>query len=337
MNPSINDNAKNIHNDDNLSCGRTTPSHRGVKLDTRGIKNELRQDYLRDSLVIIAPNRGSRPYDTKDFGHTLIETAKSPNLDENKFVWQLKNHKGWKVKVVENKFPSLSLNNPRAFGKQEVVIDTPRANVSFSGLDTKHIEDIFRTYIVRSKDLLKQNGIKYVLVFKNDGYESGASLAHAHSQIFALPLVPQKYQHESDLVEAYVKENKKNPFDAILEFEINEKVRIVSNNKNWFVFCPYASQWPFELWFLPKRHLTLSTQLNDIEIEDLAKLVKLYTKKLHSHDISYNMFLQNGVSKNHRFCLKLCGRSNIWGGLEVATEIVINTVPPESAAKWYKS
>ncbi len=323
---------------DKNNCANITPSHRGIKLDTSGIETEMRRDYLHDNLVIIAPNRGKRPYDTKDFGHTLIETAKSPRLDENTFVSELKNKNGnWIVKVVENKFPSLTLNNPRAYGKQEVVIDTPRSNVSFGALSPHQIREVLEVYIQRTKSLLHQNGIKYVLVFKNDGYEAGASLAHAHSQIFAMPIIPQKYQHESDLVEEYFKETNKNPFDDIIDFEKNQHSRVVSENKQWFVFCPYASQWPFELWFLPKRHFVNSIELDSSELESLSELLKKYLSKLHSNGISFNMYLQNGVSDNHRFGIKVCGRSNIWGGLEVSTGIVINTVPPESATKWYKS
>lgn len=315
-----------------------TPSHRGILLDTKNIETEMRRDYLHDNLVIIAPNRGSRPYDTKDFGHTLIETAQSPKLDKNPLVWQsLNRHGNWKVKVVENKYPSLTLDNPQAYGKQEVVIDTPKANTSFSSLSALEIEEVFKAYLERTKKLQAQNGIEYVLIFKNDGYESGASLAHAHSQIFALPVVPLRYQHEAELAEAYKKETNHNPYDDIIGFEKKSNSRIIFENNHWFVFCPFASQWPFEVWLLPKRHIRMSTELNQAELKCLPRLIKQYCSKLNRHKISFNMYLQNGVSKNHRFCIKICGRSNIWGGFEVSTGIIINTVPPESAAKWYKS
>ena len=38
--------------------------------------------------------------------------------------------------------------------------------------------------------------LRYAVVFKNVGAESGASLGHTHSQIVALPVVPETIQTE---------------------------------------------------------------------------------------------------------------------------------------------
>jgi len=313
------------------------PQHRGIDLDTRGIETEVRRDYLYDNLVIIAPNRGKRPYDTRDGGHMLIETASSPRLDRNVGVSELKDANGdWIVKVVENKFPSLTSDNPQAYGKQEIVIDTPLASTPFSHLSIEQITNVLKVYQQRTEKLLNQNGIEYVLVFRNDGYESGASLAHAHSQIFALPVVPQKFQHESELIDKYIENNHRNPFDDIIGYEKRSKKRVVCEDDEFLVFCPYASQWPFELWILPKKQITVSTELDNNQLKSIAKYLKQYLKKLNQHKISFNIYLENGINANHRFCIKICGRSNVWGGFELATGIVINTVPPESAAKWFK-
>lgn len=313
------------------------PQHRGIELDTRGIATEMRRDYLYDNLVIIAPNRGKRPYDTRDGGHILIETASSPRLDKNVGVCELKDKDGdWVVKVVENKFPSLTADNPQAYGKQEIVIDTPLASTPLSHLPIEQIVNVLKAYQQRTDRLLEQNGIEYVLVFRNDGYEAGASLAHAHSQIFALPVVPKKFLHQSELIDEYIASNHRNPFDDIINYEQQSKKRIICEDDDFIVFCPFASQWPFEFWIMPKQQITKSTELSNAQLKTIAKYLKLYLKKLNQHKISFNLYLENGVNKNHRFCIKVCGRSNIWGGFELATGIIINTVPPESAAKWYK-
>lgn len=325
-------NQQNIAHEPHIS-----PQHKGIELDTHGIETEMRRDYLYDNLVIIAPNRGKRPYDTRDTGHILLETASSPRLDRNVEISQLKDENGdWLVKVVENKFPSLTSDNPQSYGKQEIVIDTPLASTPLSHLSIDQITNVLKVYQERTKKLLEQNGIEYVLVFRNDGYEAGASLAHAHSQIFALPVIPQKFMRESELIDQYIKNNNRNPFDDIIKYEKQAKKRIVCEDDDFLVFCPYASQWPFELWIMPKKHLTKSTELNNKQLKNIAKYLKQYLRKLNNHKISFNIYLENGVNSNHRFCIKICGRSNIWGGFELATGVVINTVPPESAAKWYK-
>lgn len=316
---------------------KVAPQHKGIKLNTHGIETEIRQDYLHENLVIIAPNRGKRPYDTKDSGHVLIETASSPRLDRNVDVCQLNDPSGdWLVKVVENKFPSLSPDNPQAYGKQEIVIDTPLAATPFSKLSEAQIINVLHTYQARITNLKAQNGIEYVLVFRNDGFEAGASLAHAHSQIFALPMVPSKFKRESENVEAYFKQNNRDPYEDIIAYEKRTKSRIVYENDHMMVFCPYASQWPFEIWMMPKRAVTTLEDMSQSEISTIASSLKKYLSRLTRHKISFNLYLENGASEHHRFCLKVCGRSNTWGGFEVASGIVINTVPPESAAIWYK-
>ncbi len=315
-----------------------TPQHRGVKLDTTGIPTEIRRDYLHDYYVIVSPNRGKRPFDTWTDEHHLVETANSPKLDQGKEVFSLQGEQGsWQVKVVENKFPALTPMNPEAYGMQEIVIDTPLSNRLFASLSQTQIKRVLQTFQERLGALKQQKAINYVSIFHNDGYSAGASLAHAHSQIFALPVVPPKIVAEASTIEQYFTQKGSDPFDDIIAFEQNAGSRIIWENERFIAFCPYASQWPFEAWILPKQPITSFTQFRPSEVGEVADILKKITGHLCSHQISYNFYLEEGVSPHHRFALKICGRSIIWGGLEVASGIIINTVPPESAAKWYKS
>lgn len=308
-----------------------------IMLDIEGVQTEIRRDYIFDEYVIVSPGRGKRPYDTSKNRHPLIETASSPRLDIEHEVYSLKEHGQWQVMVVENKFPALTMNNPKAHGKQEIVIDTPLANKSFAHLSVTQIQRVLKVYQARITTLMASDDIAYVLVFRNDGFEAGASLAHAHSQIFALPLVPKRFMENSRLIEQYFIDKKKEPIEDIINFERTQKIRVVLENEQWMVVCPYASQYPFEAWLIPKRHETRFDELNGQQINTGAEILKTLTTKLTDAQISYNFFIENGVSPHHRVIVKLYGRSNIWGGFEAATGMVINTVPPESAAKWYRA
>ncbi len=307
-----------------------------IILDIEGIETEIRRDYIFDEYVIISPGRGKRPYDTHKNRHPLIETADSPRLDKEKEVYTLKEGDEWQVKVVQNRFPALTMGNIRAHGAQEIVIDTPLANTSFAQLSITQIERVLKTYQERISKLLSEKGIVYVLVFRNDGFEAGASLAHAHSQIYALPIVPKKFLEHSKQIEDYFIDKKKKPIDDIIAYEKSQKKRVVAEDEHFIVICPYASQYPFEAWLIPKKHVIKFDELNETELKSASKHLKMLTQKLTGAQISYNFFIENGTSPNFRCIIKLYGRSNIWGGFEVATEMVINTVPPESAAKWYR-
>ena len=306
-------------------------------LDIGGIQTEIRRDYLFDEYVIISPGRGKRPYDTKKNRHPLIETAESPRLDLEKEVYTLKGGQDWLVKVVANRFPALTKDNSGAYGSQEIVVDTPLANVAFAHLSLAQIKRVLQVYQLRITELMQDKDIAYVLVFKNDGFEAGASLAHAHSQIFALPIVPKRYIERSREIEQYYTDKKKQPIEDIISYEKAQNKRIVAEDEHFIVICPYASQYPFEVWLIPKQHATTFDQLNTSQIESCAKYLKTLTSKLTDSQISYNLFIENGTSPHYRCSIKIYGRSSIWGGLEVSTGIVINTVPPESAAKWYAS
>ncbi len=306
-------------------------------LEIEGIETEIRRDYLFDEYVIISPGRGKRPYDTKKNRHQLIETADSPRIDLEKEVYSITQDRHWLVKVVENRFSALTTNNPKAYGKQELVVDTPLANKSFAHLPITQIENVLNAYQARITKLLALNNIAYVLIFKNDGFEAGASLAHAHSQIFALPIVPKRFMEHSKHIEEYFMDKKKEPIEDIIHFEKTHQKRVVAEDQHFIAICPYASQYPFEVWLIPKQHATNFSEFNKAQIKSCSKHLKHLTSKLTDAQISYNFFIENGVSPHYRCIIKIYGRSSIWGGFEVATGMVINTVPPESAASWYKS
>lgn len=315
--------------------------HRGQTIDLQiePAEPELRRDYLFHDYVLIAPKRFNRPFDTRARSGQLFETASSPRLDTQEEVFSLKDDKGgWLTKVVNNKFPSLTLDNPKSYGKQEIVIDTPMANIQLGELDEKQIVNVLMTYQERIRDLAKVENIKYVLVFKNEGHHAGASLAHAHTQIFALPMVPQRFLNQSEMIEQYFDQHKADPFDTIIKYEKDQQKRVINENDNFISFCPYAPLWPLEAWILPKQAVRSFDQLSSQQIFDLATVLRQIIHKLTSNSVNFNFFIENGISTHHRLAIKVRGRDVVspWGGFEIATGMVINSIPPEAAATWYK-
>jgi UDPglucose--hexose-1-phosphate uridylyltransferase len=100
---------------------------------------------------------------------------------------------------------------------------------------------------------------------------------------------------------------------------------------------PYAATAGFALWIIPRRHRKLFTDLNAAELESLAVMLKAAATKLDEASISFNYFLQESIPhlENH-FILKLEPRIFKYAGAEMGTGVIINSVPPEYAAKWYQ-
>ena len=317
-----------------------TNSPRQLDLDTSQSVTEIRRDYIHDTYVLVAPKRQNRPFDMRSHSATtLVETADSPRLDLQETVYERLNDQGdWITKVVENKYPALTTDNPLAYGKQELVIDTPLRNVAFGELDVEQVYQVLLTYQHRAVELAKLQHIAYVAIFRNDGADAGASLAHAHSQICALPFTPPKIANEAKLIEAYISSKGHSPYDDILGLEQETKSRVIQNSPMWLSFCPHASTWQMEAWIMPKRHVTTLGECNEAELHDMAIHLLAISKQLTELGVSHNLTFNHGSTPEQRLVVKILGRSVLSppGGLEVMTDFMVNPIPPEAAADWYR-
>lgn len=301
-------------------------------------KSEIRKDYFKDEYVIIAPKRAKRPRKAEKIPENEKTCYFCPkNFTDEVITFQDNNPAGdWEIVSVINKFAALSIDNPRAFGQAEVIIETRAHGLDINDFSTEHIVRIFDAYIDRYEYLRNMDGIKHVILFKNEGGKAGASISHTHSQIMALPLLPPKVQAEACAYNKYRLDKCTCPYCDIIKEEAG-KPRVIWEDENLFVLAPYASDSPYGAWFIPKRHLRTICELSHDEKESFAKAMKLVLGKLDELGISYNYFVENAVnSEDYHMHIKLAPRPNIWAGLELGTGIVINPIPPEYAARLYR-
>lgn len=301
-------------------------------------RSEIRKKYFKDEYVIIAPRRAKRPQKVEKVVEPDQVCYFCPeNLTDEEITYQDNNDKGdWEIVSVINKFAALSTDNPRAYGQAEVIIETRAHGLDINGFSVDRIVRVFDAYINRYEELRNMDRIKHVILFKNEGGKAGASIAHTHSQIMALPLLPPKVQAEAVAYNRYRLEKSSCPYCDIIKEETG-KPRVIWEDENLFVLAPYASDSPYGAWFIPKRHIRLISELNHSEKKSFAKALKLVLGKLDELGISYNYFIENAVNfEDYHMHIKLAPRPNIWAGLELGTGVVINPIPPEYAAKIYR-
>jgi len=306
------------------------------------IKSEIRKSYLLNKYVIITPSRAKRPRDINE--QTVIErTGSCPfcaeNIDKKNIVDEIKNEKGnnWQVLAIKNIFPAVTLDNKKAYGAQEVIIETPDHKKELAGLKEKEIINILKMYSHRTEALSKTKDIDYILCFKNQGSKAGASIVHAHSQIFATNITPPDVHEELGLAQNYKIEHKTCAYCDIIKREMKTERKIFEDNQV-AAFAPYASEYHYEAWIFTKRHLDNITKLNEEEFTSFARALKKILIKLEELDLSFNFFLHQVVSnKDQHFYLKIQPRDSVWAGIELGSGMVINSVPPEEAAKFYNS
>lgn len=308
------------------------------------LRPELRKDYIQEKYVLIAPSRRRRPVQLATNGETcpLIRPEDSPfspqNINREPALARVGGQRNWKIRVVRNKFPAVTLDNPKAYGEHEVVIETPNPNTHLEDLPTTHVADVLAVYAKRTAALTKNPRLHYVLIFKNSGGRAGASLCHAHSQIFATEFIPPHILDKSTRSQAYREKHKRCIYCHVISTERRSR-RLVWEDRNIIAFCPYASMYNYEVWILPKRHRDNITLLNRGEQLSWAHIMKklLFTIN-HKLLLPYNYYFHQLIDDpDQHLYMKLVPRGSAWAGVEIGSGLIINPVPPEDAAKFYRA
>lgn len=310
------------------------------------MKSEIRKDYIQEKYVIIAPKRGHRPHDT-------VRTLRVKPIEKNVCVFcpekikkgnkilllskaTVEKGEPWSVISIANKFPSVSPDNAKAYGRQEVVVETPDHLKEIEDIPEARITEILNVYAKRTLAISKDKKIDYILVFKNDGGAAGASLQHAHSQIFATEFLPPHIEDKSVRSQIYKLKNGTCVLCDVIKKE-RKSPRFVSEDKNVIAFCPWAPMHNYEIWIMPKRHVDNISNLTHDEKKSFAKILKTILIKINLLDMSYNYYFHQVVKDNDQHLyMKIKPRGSIWAGVEIGSGLIINPVSPEESARFYK-
>ncbi|MAG29041.1 hypothetical protein CL632_02755 [bacterium] len=307
-----------------------------------GPKSELRKDYIQDKYVIIAPQRKSRPRDLEVPQKVKLYDKPEESVFHPKNVKNIQatltrgRESNWRIKVIPNKFPAINLDNPKAYGVQEVVIETPDPNLELEDLSIKHIAELFEVYAERTQEIQKIKNIQYIIIFKNDGGKAGASVRHAHSQIFATDFIPPQLMDKSHKQLAYLLKHGTEVYCDVIYKELKSP-RAVWQDKHIACFTPYASMHNYECWIMPKRHVDNITQLDKHERKSFAIILKHILDRINELGLSYNYYFhQVAYDENQHLYMKITPRGSLWAGVEIGSGVIINSVAPEAAAAFYK-
>ena len=303
-------------------------------------KPEIRKDYIQEKYVIIAPRRGQRPHDVEVV--SKIVTNKKcvfcPENVEKDLIIRKYDGQGqkWSLLTLKNKFPAVTLDNPKAYGVQEVIIPTPNHATELEDLPATHIKELLDVYAERTFEISKNKKIEYILIFKNDGDKAGQSIAHAHSQIFATSFLPPHLIDKSQKTQKYKLENGSCVYCDVIKKE-RKGPRLIIEDKYMIAFTPYASLHNYEVWIMPKRHLDNITVLSNPEKQSFARILKKILLKLGDLGLPYNYYFHQVINdEDQHLYMKITPRGSIWAGVEIGSGVIINSVSPENAAEFYR-
>jgi len=314
---------------------------------------ELRKDYVLDRWVVISEGRGKRPkeFKTEDKQESSSVCYFCPG-NEHLTPPEIYRHvkKGekdgkWDIRVFPNKFPAVSMEGTdeirtdnefftfsNAFGQHDVIVETPEHEKQLHDLSENEIFEVLKVYNMRINELSKAKGSKYVVLFKNYGKDAGTSLVHSHTQVLSINAVPSLIREENETAKKFPE----CPYCKIIATEKNSDRKCFENN-DFAAFTPYASRFNYEIWLFPKKHFKNMTELNDPQLKNLAEIFTKILGKMKEANFSYNYFLHYSPDgENLHFHFEFTPRVATWAGFEISTDAVINSVPPEEAAKFYR-
>jgi UDPglucose--hexose-1-phosphate uridylyltransferase len=204
----------------------------------------------------------------------------------------------WQVRVIPNKFPFAPIH--------EIVIHSADHHKNFSELPLSQVELIFQAYKNRFQTNIEKG---QVIIFNNHGEAGGESLPHPHTQIAVVPAdvtidIPRLEEGESGHSE--------------------EKAL----DTGFFgLYCPHSSQWPDEVWIVPKRRGRSFGEITEEEVKELAilvqKLIAIMAEE-HGHEFPFNFYIYPAGD----WYLRFMPRTKSIGGFEISTGIFVNTKDP---------
>jgi UDPglucose--hexose-1-phosphate uridylyltransferase len=257
------------------------------------------ENKLAKKWVILAPRRAKRPDEASGVepGCPFCET-------QEKEAFKIDDEAGkWLVKVVSNKFPFAPIH--------EIIIHSPDHHKNFDELPLSQSELIFKAYRQRFKTH-KSKGSVYI--FHNHGEAAGESLRHPHSQLTVTP----------DFVKLEV---------PPVNFSKEKEESLETND--FIIFAPISSEWPDEVWIMPKKRETFYDEITDDEIKDLSKAIHRVIQLLdlrHDNEFPFNFY----ISPFKGWYLRIIPRIKRLGGFELGTGLGVNTQDPKETIMFIK-
>lgn len=332
---------------------------------------ELRTDHLTGRSVLVAQNRAFRPNDFSgepaSAGGAPVDapaTAATPHANcpfctgnESQTppaVYQKDDPtNGWHIRVVPNAYPAvdnlsgLTLNQvppvdlpSSALGAHEVIIESATHVERMSALSAAELRDILDAYVGRLEHWRRDGRLRYGVIFKNQGPKAGASLAHIHSQLIALPFVPPSVAGELDRAAQQFKATGRCAYCDLIANERSTGSRVVFDHDGFIAFCPNASWQPHEVWLMPTQHAPSFELADESRLDGLARALQKLFRSLQivSPAAQFNLLLrtapwQGDHDNTFHWRIELLPRVNSFAGFEVATSVYINPLPPERAAQ----
>jgi len=321
---------------------------------------ELRFDLFRSKWVLIAPARGKNPTTFAKEGRTSSQQEADTSRDSEASGQELDTliyrdpENQWTTRVFPHKYPAVSDESEikdvsegpypamLATGMHEVLITRDGRKI-FALLEVVALAEVIDAYQDRYLAMMSNRNVQSITIFHNHGSAADGSIIHPHSQIMSLPIVSSAIMHEVEKASQYTKQAGQNIFRVITQYEMEAEQRVVYENEDFVVYCPFASARAFEMRILPKKPQPYFERISAQEKISLADALSTALNALYVglNDPDYNYYIRTAPCNGEDYAdfsyyVEILPQTHIFAGFEAATEMDIVPYAPEDAAKFLR-
>jgi len=159
-------------------------------------------------------------------------------------------------------------------GLCKVICFSPRHDLTLPRMAIADIRGVVDLWVAEWAELNARPDIAYVQIFENRGAMMGCSNPHPHCQVWASSVVPDLPAKEGERQAAYRAETGGCLLCDYLAREIEAGERIVALNAHFAALVPFWAVWPFEMMVLPRRHMGGIDEMDAVERDALADILK---------------------------------------------------------------
>jgi UDPglucose--hexose-1-phosphate uridylyltransferase len=288
---------------------------------------EIATDPSTGRPILVAPERRGRPIHTvagKDGADVCpfcpgAEASTPPERDAIRAPGTAPDQPGWTARAFPNLFPACAWH--------EVIAEGAAHRPQPGDLEPEVWADALRLWRRRIAFLEAQPGVRCAFLFKNVGREAGASIAHAHSQVLGLPMLPPRLEQE------LARCRNEGPI-VLPELETAEREgRVVVAGRRHLAFCPRSPKLPFETWLAPRDPADRFDEAGDDEdlVAVLGGLFRAIDRAFGGP--AFNLWLHRVPGVDFHWHFEAQPRTGYLAGLELGGDMYINSISGTEAAR----
>lgn len=325
--------------------------------------SEVRQDPVTGVSVVLEPKRAGRPRAHGRTPDEITATEQCPfcpghedMTPPSRLELRAADGGAWAVRVFENRYPALSagpdedwareLDAPwpyrgtTGFGVHEVIVESARHDDLLRDYDAGHSTLLVEACAQRIGAWRADGRFAAAVLFRNFGRAAGASQSHPHTQLIALPRVPDVLVRELGNFAQEATERGGCVLCAAMGAD-DVGGRIIFDDGITVAHSPWAAPAPYFVRIAPRR---CSATLADATPEERASFARALVAVARAMSGAFGDVAHNVVVHDAPYSAQHAGLPFHWhaevlprvgdqAGLEWGSGVYLNVIDPDEAAE----